>query len=816
MATNLAFCFLMVIQISQICHGICNNAIAGDRREHTRRLKIMSYNVEWAFTNGCDNWAQFPTDNWGSDNTRAWYTNHANAMLALHINSIGRYIQSQNADIVMVQEVCDCASLEAINAAVDVANGGGDFGYRPWIPDNQGDGLVIGMLTRVDANQIQAYRTPERGLRARIPLFGRQIQFYGVHFTAGNDAQSRRPRDNQARELYAHYQQFLPDVVVMGDFNGEKTESDTAYADFTMDDGPATAADTYNEWLNVPPIRSRIKFVDNSKSLFQNWPLVQIADNNLVNQLGVIYDDCTELFGKRISQIKYHVTAGEAHAGEHTVDVNTEGDAINAFDTMCARRTRRIESITFIDAQNPAYAVKIAGTSVIEGINGEPTVKKNICIPWAGSAFYFSGENKQLAQIVDNTNTNQLGIIDAGNNQWYGKRIVRIRYHEIGHGNRQVDPADEAQARAALNAMCGRNVDKVIDIRFENAQSVAHAANNNQAKRINNIRGINDVRAQICFPWTGRAIKFDSQKYIRTWTVGNINNQLTITNDDSPIARHTDNGIPKTHFHIARVSHTINQNVGNHGEAVAALNRMAGVGGMAPIPADTFSIRLRRIYKWSKQLVGLSDADNTNGLNQWTHWDCSGIAAQAAGGAAPVNNGKMDVIDFIWYGDFINQVHPRVVVGETRYIHALNRHCWDTANIPYQYIYSDHDPISVILHEQLVIRGGRVGFTGRSFDIAKSENYGDYQENSDINYFYNDWNGERQKIYHSNSILWVNLFALLLCVAFIGCATLVASGFAGFCVGRMYKSSKLSHDQLMLCKLLCIVTLINYIKCIAI
>eukprot|EP01084_Bolivina_argentea_P100074 179766_1 len=220
--------FLLYVFISiQLTNG-CNNRdpVTHDRRAahggNARVLKVLSYNAEWAFTNGCTAWAEFPDANqYGQVNhVRAWATANGNAMLDQHITDIGTYIQQENADIVLIMEVCDCGSLTAINAAVDAANGA-TFGYLPWIPPHQGAGMKVGALTRIDppdvVGNILPYLNGFRGLQMIVPIWGQNFYIYGVHFHA---QAGTRARDTDARELQAAYHAHLPYVIVGGDFNG--------------------------------------------------------------------------------------------------------------------------------------------------------------------------------------------------------------------------------------------------------------------------------------------------------------------------------------------------------------------------------------------------------------------------------------------------------------------------------------------------------------------------------------------------------------------------------------------------------------------
>eukprot|EP01084_Bolivina_argentea_P277493 473752_1 len=191
--------------------------------------------TDWAYFTGTavtsKIWYKTPTS-LGTTNT-AYYTDNSNLVLKRHFTDVARYIVQVDADIVIVQEVCDCDSLEYLNAKINTQNGG-DFHYKPWIPNNQGNQMKVGYLTRLDPTASAAYNIGEKGFEAQFSLWGTTIYLYGVHFTAGGGNGGTRSRDNDAIALETVYRGHLPNVIVAGDFNGGIAENNDRQIEFDI------------------------------------------------------------------------------------------------------------------------------------------------------------------------------------------------------------------------------------------------------------------------------------------------------------------------------------------------------------------------------------------------------------------------------------------------------------------------------------------------------------------------------------------------------------------------------------------------------
>eukprot|EP01084_Bolivina_argentea_P277495 473756_1 len=376
MSNSVIVLFFFLSSVSTVIKAACNQPIFGDRRGahggNVRNIKIATYNAEWIFKWGCTDWAYFTgtavvSKTWyktptslGITNT-TYYTNNNNRVLKRHFIDVSSYIYEVNADIVIIQEVCDCGSLEFLIEKINIQNGGDDFGYKPWIPTNQGNQMKVGYLTRLDPAVSAAYIVGERGFEAQFSLWGTTVYLYGVHFTAGGGNGGKRSRDNDAKALEAVYRGHLPNVIVAGDFNGGITEHYRRQIDFAINNDIAA---TLSAWHFGG---TTISFLDHqSRHLNQDWPLLvhdnqyKVADNS----------DATELIGKRLSAISYRIRGG----GLTTPDFATDVQALAGMNTMCAADVVGQVSITF--------TADGRGIEVITGNIFAQNGKANTCNAW--------------------------------------------------------------------------------------------------------------------------------------------------------------------------------------------------------------------------------------------------------------------------------------------------------------------------------------------------------------------------------------------------------------------------------------------------
>eukprot|EP01084_Bolivina_argentea_P256661 432191_1 len=147
-----------------------------------------------------------------------------------HQQNIAARLDQINADIFVLIEVCDCATLEATLALMTTNRAN----YRPYMLDNQPDRLKVGILTKLDPVKINHYMTTAAKM-SLIPHVNRGMQLsfkpdnwgdktlhlMATHLTAGTDAFTART--DQANALKAEWQNKGDYVIITGDFNSFST-----------------------------------------------------------------------------------------------------------------------------------------------------------------------------------------------------------------------------------------------------------------------------------------------------------------------------------------------------------------------------------------------------------------------------------------------------------------------------------------------------------------------------------------------------------------------------------------------------------------
>ena len=181
-------------------------------------LRIAAFNAEFLF-DGMD-------EEGGA--TFAWKGDPEAARA--HLDAVADVVRALDADLVLISEVENEATLAALAEAVGQ-------GHTATLVDGQDSftGQDVGLLSRVPIEE--AGRTDERAevgvsdqtygvsknLWARLTLAGRPVTVVGVHFLARPDDLERRDRrEAQAeviRRLVAREAERGRDLIVLGDFN---------------------------------------------------------------------------------------------------------------------------------------------------------------------------------------------------------------------------------------------------------------------------------------------------------------------------------------------------------------------------------------------------------------------------------------------------------------------------------------------------------------------------------------------------------------------------------------------------------------------
>ncbi len=150
-------------------------------------------------------------------------------------------IREADADVIAVQEVFDLATLDHFNAH-DLAPLGADYPYRACLPGNDGRGLDVGVMSRVEPARVTSHAplTPADlhmhfdGLADDLPIFRRDVLLVEIgplvlficHFKAPypDTDPVRAIRRAEARALRALVERAFPDPerglwMILGDLN---------------------------------------------------------------------------------------------------------------------------------------------------------------------------------------------------------------------------------------------------------------------------------------------------------------------------------------------------------------------------------------------------------------------------------------------------------------------------------------------------------------------------------------------------------------------------------------------------------------------
>eukprot|EP01084_Bolivina_argentea_P114106 203232_1 len=196
----------------KLCQSQCTNNVAvtpklRDRRFNTQKLDVVTYNVEWLYDDGCPDMdalkkiiheSQFPI--WGvTNNEDSSSHNQYNTIkryMTTHIQRIAGYLDDMNADIYVLEEACDCDTLEKVRDKMS-----NKLQYRSYLQPNTKGGMQTGIITRIDP-------TPKVNGQAKIELVGvpndlqndrvfqatfdigdqgKQLVIFGTHLTAGEN-----------------------------------------------------------------------------------------------------------------------------------------------------------------------------------------------------------------------------------------------------------------------------------------------------------------------------------------------------------------------------------------------------------------------------------------------------------------------------------------------------------------------------------------------------------------------------------------------------------------------------------------------------
>eukprot|EP01084_Bolivina_argentea_P289927 497933_1 len=172
-----------------------------------------------------------------------------------HMQNIANRLDEINADIFVLIEVCDCATLEATRQAMP----NHAARYRSYLLDSQVNRMKVGILSKIDP-------TVTGGTNADLSLIpgldrGMQLNFepadwyatihlMATHLTAGPDAFTART--TQADALKTEWQKYNSGkyVILTGDFNSFDTHIRTSTQDISYSTGiqdivlPAYDSDT--------------------------------------------------------------------------------------------------------------------------------------------------------------------------------------------------------------------------------------------------------------------------------------------------------------------------------------------------------------------------------------------------------------------------------------------------------------------------------------------------------------------------------------------------------------------------------------------
>eukprot|EP01084_Bolivina_argentea_P040737 75218_1 len=235
---------VLFIAIFHHCQAQCDTPVEltaknRDRRGDKTKLKVANYNAEWLFYHRCkkEGWdefdkrrkvvsRQFP-EIWGVAGINTMSEDQITNEAILHLNNIRDYLIDIEADIYVIEEVCDCKTLNKIVGFIETEKSALQGKYKAYCDESaRGETKQqIGIITALDPDpksdgtaDIQ-YESSFHGFVSKHTIGRKKLQLFGVHFTAGETQESAmKSRGRQAASLKAALSS-TDYVIVTGDMN---------------------------------------------------------------------------------------------------------------------------------------------------------------------------------------------------------------------------------------------------------------------------------------------------------------------------------------------------------------------------------------------------------------------------------------------------------------------------------------------------------------------------------------------------------------------------------------------------------------------
>eukprot|EP01084_Bolivina_argentea_P026868 49955_1 len=244
----------------RLCQSQCNTpvpatAAARDRRDNKGELKIVNYNAEWLYWTGCRDIeamkkvvpkSDFPI--WGvtnkEDTTQDDPWDDIVTYMGTHIANTAKYLDDMNADIYVIEEACDCATLERVRLRLPYPK---NQKYRTYLINNgkavdatgEDHSMQIGIITKIDPVRVNSgvndaakielvhELTNKRVFQAEFDIGdqGKKLFLFGAHLIAGDRPSSLNARRTDATKVMnaAHALATGANnyVVITGDMNAK-------------------------------------------------------------------------------------------------------------------------------------------------------------------------------------------------------------------------------------------------------------------------------------------------------------------------------------------------------------------------------------------------------------------------------------------------------------------------------------------------------------------------------------------------------------------------------------------------------------------
>eukprot|EP01084_Bolivina_argentea_P040738 75220_1 len=324
-----------------LCRSQCDSDVGRlpadrDRRDDKRTLKIVNYNAEWLYTydtntgagtgTKCTDWDRFKTNIvpngfpiWDLVGGKALFhkpQGDANIRTSseTHMNNIAEYLNILQADIFILEEVCDCDTLEKVRSKLPADL---RVKYKSFLVENDKQPQQVGILTKIDpARQSQVvlhdifsyraymdvlYENP--GGDKKIEIAGRpkgfrtvfeigknnkKIILYGVHLCASCAWNLRERGADYLNTLISNDLTSSPNnyVILTGDFNIDENNLHSIQKSLTL------SKDT-GGWIGSYVIDSRInnvEFQDSADGIkIQNKGTTNLQVNSKVTKIEIKY-----------------------------------------------------------------------------------------------------------------------------------------------------------------------------------------------------------------------------------------------------------------------------------------------------------------------------------------------------------------------------------------------------------------------------------------------------------------------------------------------------------------------------------------------